>query len=199
MGESLERTISLVREAQKGDRQAMEKLFARYLPRVRQLVALRLGFRPSDFALHEDVVQEALLKTFKNLDRYEERSEATFRDWISKCVANAVRDHFRRVKADKRGGGRVRPFATFESEDLSAIIFEGNQPTPSSVCGRRELLRRIEENLLHMKEHWREVILMRLFCEMSYREIGDAMGIREEPTVRKLFSRAIDELRRRCA
>ena len=50
-----------------------------------------------------------------------------------------------------------------------------------------------------MKEHWREVILMRLFCEMSYREIGDELGIREETTVRKLFSRAIAELRRRCA
>ena len=83
MDDSLRRTISLVREAQGGKSEAMEELFARYLPRVRQIVALRLGRRPSDFANHEDIVQEALLNTFRKLDQYEERSEATFRNWVS--------------------------------------------------------------------------------------------------------------------
>ncbi len=177
----------------------MEELFARYLPRVRQIVALRLGYRPSDFANHEDIVQEALLTAFKNLDHYEERSEATFRNWVSQCVANTTRDYFRRATAEKRGGGRVRSFGSFESENLSAIVFEGKEPTPSAIVGRKELVAKIEATLLEMKEHWREVILMRLFCEMSYREIGDELGIREETTVRKLFSRAIADLRRLCA
>ncbi len=198
MDDSFRRTISLVRDAQGGKSEAMEELFARYLPRVRQIVALRLGRRPSDFSSHEDIVQEALLNTFKNLEQYEERSEATFRNWVSQCVANSIRDHFRRATAEKRGGGRVRAFGSFESESLSAIVFQGKEPTPSVVVGERELIAKIEETLLEMKEHWREVILMRLFCEMSYREIGDHLGIREEATVRKLFSRAMAELRRLC-
>ena len=196
--ESFRRTISLVRDAQSGDRRALDDLFARYLPRVRQIVALRLGFRPSAFGSHEDIVQETLLKTFQNLDRYEERSEATFRNWISQCVANAVRDHFRRATAEKRGGGNVRPFGSFEGDDLSAIIFEGDEPTPSAIYGRKEAAERVEEQMLKLKEHWREVLILRLLCEMSYPEIAEEMGIREEATVRKLYSRALVELKRRC-
>ena len=199
MDEPLQHTISLVRDAQAGDSAAMEQLFARYLPRVRQIVALRLGMRPSALSAHEDIVQEALLNTFKNLERYEERSEATFRNWISQCVANSIRDYFRRANAEKRGGGRVKPFGSFEGEDMTAIVFPGDEASPSSLYGRKELVERIETHLLEMKEHWREVVVLRLFCEMSYREIGDAMGIREEATVRKLFSRAVGELKRRCS
>lgn len=66
------------------------------------------------------------------------------------------------------------------------------------MVGRKETLQKIEKTLLEMKEHWREVILMRLFCEMSYAEVGEALGIREEATVRKLFSRAVADLKKRC-
>lgn len=198
MDGTLHQTVSLVRKAQGGDRQAMEDLFARYLPRVRQIVALRLGMAPSAFGQHEDLVQDSLLKTFQNLDKYEPRSDATFRNWIAHCVTNSIRDHFRRSQADKRGGGKVRSFGSFESEDLSVIVFEGKSPTPSAIVGQREILANIEKTLLEMKEHWREVILMRLFCEMSYDEIGEELGIREEATVRKLFSRALADLKKRC-
>jgi len=176
----------------------MESLFRRYLPRVRQIVALRLGFRPSAFSAHEDLVQESMLKTFQNLDRYEERSDATFRHWISTCVTNTIRDQFRRGGAEKRGDGKVRFFGSYESEDATAIVFQGNDPTPSAVLRGRELLGRLESGLLEMKEHWREVILLRLFCEMSYREVGDELGIAEEATVRKLFSRAMADLKAHC-
>ncbi len=198
MDDRFETTLELVRGAQSGDREATEALFARYLPRVRQIVALRLGRRPSRFAEHEDIVQEVLLKTFQNLDRYEERSEATFRHWIAQCVTNGIRSHFRKATAEKRGGGKVRVASSYESEDVSAIVFAGDDPTPSAILGRKEMIERIENALLDMKEHWREVILQRLFCEMSYAEIGAALGVREEATVRKLFSRAMAELRRCC-
>lgn len=50
MDATFHHTVSLVKKAQDGDRQAMEDLFVRYLPRVRQIVALRLGMPPSAFA-----------------------------------------------------------------------------------------------------------------------------------------------------
>jgi RNA polymerase sigma-70 factor (ECF subfamily) len=198
MDGDLETTLRLVREAQAGDDRALESLFARYLPRVRHMVALRLGYRLRDFATHEDIVQEALLRAFENLERFEERSEGSFRNWLARCVQNVVNDHFRRAGAAKRGGGKVRLASSYESEDLSAIVFAGKDPTPSAIISKEELVDKIESSLLGMKEHHREVILLRLFCDMSYAEIGEAIGVREEATVRKLYSRAIAELRKRC-
>lgn len=198
MSDDFVETVQLVRRAQDGDRAALESLFERYLPRVRQIVALRMGFQPSRFDQHEDLVQEALFNTFKNLDRYEERSHATFRHWISQCAVNSIRQHFRHAGAKKRGAGKVRLFGSFQREDTSAIVFQGADPTPSDVYGRKELLERVELALLEMKEHWREVIIQRLFCEMSYSEIGKEMGIRQEATVRRLYSRAMSALRASC-
>ena len=198
MDDQLESTLQLVRQAQAGDRGAMEALFSRYLPRVRQIVALRLGYRTADFGAHEDLVQDALLKTFENLEKYESRSDATFRNWIAQCVVNCIRDQARRSVAKKRGEGKVRPFGSYQSEDLDTIVFAQPGPSPSSICDRKEALERVEQALLEMKEHWREVIIQRLFCQMSYREVADAMGIAEESTVRKILSRALAELRRRC-
>jgi len=102
-----EETVRLVRAAQSGDQRSIEALFERYLPRVRQIVALRLGYRTRDFAVHDDLVQEALVRAFRGLDRYEERSEGTFRNWVATCVANTVRNWFRDEKAARRGGGRA--------------------------------------------------------------------------------------------
>ena len=199
MDDPFETTIHLVRDAQKGDRRALEELFRRYLPRVRQIVALRLGFRPSQFDQHEDIVQEALLDTFRNLEHFQERSESTFRNWVSQCVVNAIRMHFRREGAQKRGAGKVRLFSSFDSEDTGVIVFASDAPTPSAVYRDKELAAKVEAALLAMKEHWREVIIQRLFCEMSFAEIGAELGINQEATVRKLFSRAMAELRRACA
>ncbi|MEM7231958.1 MAG: sigma-70 family RNA polymerase sigma factor [Planctomycetota bacterium] len=191
-------TVSLVRDAQGGSSDALDQLFERYLPRVRQIVALRLGYRLRDLATHEDIVQESLLKTFQSLDGFEQRSEGSFRSWLASCVVSSANDYFRRARAEKRGGGKVRAFSSYQGEDITTILFQGNDPTPSAEVGKKEALERVEQVLIDLKEHHREVIVLRLFCEMSYEEIGKEIGIAEEPTVRKLFSRAMAELRKRC-
>lgn len=195
MDADLHETINLVEAAQKGDRQAEEDLFRRYLPRVRQIVSLRLGYRLRDFAAFEDHVQEALLKAFQNLDQFEHRTEGTFRNWISRCVANSMNDTFRRQNAQRRGGGKVRVASAYESEDMTQTLFRGNDPTPSAILRGKELLEKIEASLLELKEHHREVIILRRFCEMSYDEVARSMGFGDETTVRKVFSRAMKKLR----
>ena len=63
--ESYEATLELVGAAQKGDRSALEALFERYLPRVRQIVALRMGRRLNQVVEFDDIAQDVLLKVFQ--------------------------------------------------------------------------------------------------------------------------------------
>ena len=193
--DSPETTLSLVRAAQEGERDALERLFARYLPRVQQIVALRLGYPLRAFVSHEDLVQDALLNVFEKLDQFEARSEGSFRNWLARCVANSVNEHLRKQQAKKRGGGRRRVLTEFEGDDLATTIFAGKSPSPSALLRGRETAERIEAALLKMEERHREVILLRRFCEMSYAEIADAMGFTDEANVRKSFSRALERLR----
>lgn len=186
-------TEHLVRSAQEGDARAVEDLFKRYLPRVRQIVALRLGYRQTDFSTLEDLVQEALLRVFENLDKYVPSSEASFRNWIATCVANTIRNCQRDARAAKRGGGRVLAFGELAPENIASSIFSGKGPTASALFAGKEALERLEAALLNLEERERELIILRRLCEMSYSEIADVLGL-TEVAARQAFHRAASRL-----
>ncbi|MBN1443082.1 MAG: sigma-70 family RNA polymerase sigma factor [Planctomycetes bacterium] len=198
MGETpIQTTIRLLREARGGRERAIDDLFARYLPKVRRIVSLRLGYPIRDFALYEDLVQDSLLRAFEKLESFEELSDGTFQNWIATCVASSVNLHFRKAGAEKRGGGNVKALGELGSEGLSASIFRGREPGPSSVASAREIEDALEEALLSLKSHHREIIILRHLCGMSSREIAAAMGFSSAATVRKVLSRAMSELKNR--
>lgn len=191
----LETTLELLEAARVGDEDALNALFERYLPRTRRIVACRMGWRLKQVEEYDDLVQEAFLRIFQGLDQFEARSEGSFRQWVACCVERAIRDAARRSKRAKRGGDRVRRLADLGNESLSESIFAGDSPTPSLVVGARELEERIEECLLKLPERYRELIVLRSFCEMSYAEIAEALGFDREGTARQAYSRAVAKLR----
>ena len=188
-------TIRLVAAAQKGDAQALEDLFARYLPRARQIAALRMGYRVRQLHDVEDIVQDALVRVLSGIERFEHQSEGSFRNWLGQCIENAVVDSARKGAAKKRGAGNVRRFGDFGASAPLSALFAGKGPTPSQVVQGAEMETRIEEALLQLPKHYRDVLVQRQLCEMSYAEIADSMGFTEEATARKACSRAIHKLR----
>lgn len=188
-------TTCLVLAAQGGDRDALEGLFRRYLPRVRQIVALRLGYSLRDFADSEDLVQEALLNVFKKLDRFRARPEGRFRYWLTRCVANSVTTHFRRSGSKKRAG--LLPSFPYASDGILEEIACGADFDPHGLLEGAELADRIERALLGMKASQREVIILDRLCGLTSREIRNAMGFASETNVRKLLSRSLRRLRER--
>lgn len=188
-------TTCLVLAAQDGDRTALEGLFRRYLPKVRQIVALRLGHSLRDFADYEDLVQDALLNVFTKIDRFQPRSEGRFRYWLSCCVTNSVRTHFRRSRAKKRA--TFLPFFPYASDGILESIPGRASSSPLELLEGDELAGRIERALLGMKELQREVIVLDRVCGMTPREIKRALGFRTEEGVRKCLSRALRRLRER--
>lgn len=193
--QELERTVELVRSAQGGDAEALERLMTRYLPRVRQIVALRAGRRLKDFGDLEDIAQETVLRVFQGLRRIQQDSEGAFRNWVARCVECEIVDHIRKADAKKRGGVNVRRFGDFDGCDLHSSVLKGHDPTPSQVASAKELGERIEAALLAMPKHSREVIILRSLCDMSYAEIADEMGFQREVNARMAFSRAIQKLK----
>ncbi len=190
-----ESTIRLVHAAQSGQRAALDLLFERYLPRVRQVVALRLGRSVRILGDVDDVVQDALMKAFRGLQGFEERSEGTFCNWLSRCAEAAVVDAVRHERARKRGGAKVPRISELDPGDLSSSIFAGSEPTPSNVARGKELNEKIERALLSMEPHQRELIILRKLEGMSYAEIGTALGIKKEVTVRVACTRALRKLK----
>jgi len=191
---SLEETLRLVEAAKAGDARALDDLFARYLPRTRRIVACRMGWKLSQVEDHEDLVQETLLRVFQGLERFEARSEGSFRHWVAQLVECAIRDAARRSKRAKRGGGRVKRWGDLGEETLSASIFAAKTPSPSAIASAGETEERLEECLRKLPERYRELIVMRSFCGMSYEEIAERLGVDRVATIRNACSRAVEKL-----
>lgn len=188
-------TIRLVKSARDGDREALEKLFLRYLPRVRRIVALRMGRRLRAFWELDDLVQEALMKVFRGLDTFREDRNPNFQNWVATCVKNDIVDHVKHLDTKKRGGGLPFPGAP-TAPPLSAIIHP-NAKSPSWHLRNRELEERVETAILELPEDYREVIILRFLCECDYAVIARLMNFEREASARMAVSRAIQKLRER--
>lgn len=187
-----ELTTQLVVRAQAGSAEAREDLFARYLPRVRRIVGLRLGRAPGALTDLEDVVHDALHDAFKSFRDFELRSEGRFRHWLARIVENRVSMALRHQKAQKRDPARQRPLDTDASRGPGSPAAPIS--SPSRIAGRREAETILEQRLLTMKERHREIIIRRLYCEMSYAEIAEDLGLASAASARDLYSKALRRL-----
>ena len=88
----------LIRAGQRGDHEAMETLFRRYQRPLFQ-TALRVLGNAEDA---EDALQDGLLSAFRNLKRFEGRSQ--FSTWLTRIVINAALMRRRSAKARRRSG-----------------------------------------------------------------------------------------------
>jgi RNA polymerase sigma-70 factor (ECF subfamily) len=191
----LDNTIRLVRSAQGGDEGAMNRLFTRYLPLVQQIVALRMGWRLSQMVDVEDIVQNALIRVFTSLERFEVRSEGSFRNWLARCVERELIDTHRAETREKRGGGAVHRFGDCNASVLHSSIFRDDGDSPSAYARVEELADRLENALLAMPEHERELIVLRALCDMPYPEIASQLGLTNQAAVRVACSRALRKLK----
>lgn len=195
MEKILTTTVQWIQAAQKGDRQALEDLLSRYLPVVRRIVSLRMGKKLQEFADQDDLVQEVLIDVLQGIDRFSFRTEGSFQHWISNCVECAIKDHARKAGARKRGLGKVRRFGDYGTSVLRTSIFADRSPTPSQVVRGKELEERVEKALLEMPRHYREVIILRNLCGLSYEETARELRFAQESTARKAHSRALAKLK----
>ncbi len=81
-----------IRGSQQGDRIAQERLYRAYARAMFNLCLRLLG----DRAAAEDALQEAFLKAFLNIHRYEEK--ATFGAWLKRIVVNHCLSELRKKK-----------------------------------------------------------------------------------------------------
>lgn len=189
-------TALQVRAAQAGDREAMEELFSRYLPRVARIVGARMGCDWRELALADDLVQETFLDAYTALQAGKILDEAGFCAWLSRCIQTNLQDQLRRGRAEKRGRGKVARFADLAESWLSESMLVDGGATPSQHAGAGETEERLERALLDLHPRYREVICLRAYCGMTYAEIAERMGLSGDNAANVLFLRARKGLQR---
>ena len=154
-----------------GDRDAFAVLVGRYEGRAYRL-ALRVL---RDAELARDAVQDAFLKAYSALPRFQGRS--SFYTWLYRLVMNQCLDLKRREKSDRHvewedGGVAESALNTPPPPEVSGVRF-----APAASLMRQELRERIAEAIERLPEGPRETLILREVDGLSYAEIAKAQGI----------------------
>lgn len=167
---------ALVEAAQNGDDRAFGTLVERYQRRV---YALAFGIlRHRDDAW--DVAQEAFVKAYKNLGRFEGNS--AFYTWLYRITYNLSMDTLRsraRREASDVDGRRAQAAAASAEEDGGAH--------PGEAAARRELAEVLEAAMLRLTEKHRAIIVLREIEGLSYEEMADVLKISKGTVMSRLF------------
>ena len=165
--------LEAVARAAKGDHEAFRVLVERYQGRAYGL-ALRV-LRDEEQA--RDVVQEAFLKAYRSLDRFEARS--SFYTWFYRVVMNLCIDAKRRQPPGRmvewdEGHALEAPVGT----GLDAVDPARQQASgPAGDLERAELRQAIRRAIEVLPDDARQTLLLREVDGLSYSEIAKSLGI----------------------
>jgi RNA polymerase sigma-70 factor, ECF subfamily len=163
---------TLVREAAGGDRDAMERLLMR-AQEVAYRFSLLVCGHPQDA---EDVMQDALLKTYRYVSRIKEPE--AFRTWLYTTVQNACRmkrrrhvgepSHLTSIEGTTGGDGEARP-----------VEVEGHARPADQLLIDAWLNGRLRHALKALPPSYRMIVVLREMEELSTREVAKVAGISE--------------------
>jgi RNA polymerase sigma-70 factor (ECF subfamily) len=168
----------LVAAARGGDVGSYEELVRGY-----QSLAFRVAFlviRSADAA--EDAVQEAFVKAYRALDRFDERRP--FRPWLLRIVANEARN------ARKATWRRANLAARYGQ----ALTLRNPEESPHDSVSKGEQRAMLLAALERLEERDRLVISLRYFAELSELEMAEVLRCRPG-TVKSRLSRSMERLR----
>jgi RNA polymerase sigma-70 factor (ECF subfamily) len=168
----------LIRAGQRGDAAAIETLFRRYHRQLFQ-TALRVLGNAEDA---EDALQDGLLSAYRNLKRFEGRSQ--FSTWLTRIVINAA--------LMKRRSAKARPAISLdepqhEDELPASERFADDGPNPEQVYAGTEIREMINENLDELSPLLRSAFLLREVEGYSTGEAAKKLGVTENTLKARLW------------
>jgi len=181
--------MALVHAAKMGDMAAFEQLLRQNQAMVFRVAQHITGSREDA----EDVVQEAFLKAFQNLERFEERSR--FSTWVTRITVNTALMRLRR-----RRGHETVPLHEDDADDPTALSQEVAdwRPDPEQMYDRRELHAILARALAGLPQHYSTVFLLRDVEGFSTAETAEALGL-SITAVKARLLRARLQLRQRLS
>src|SRR3954462_3316555 len=187
----------LVASVRAGDDRAFERLYERY---HRRIAAYIYGM-VNDYARAPDIAQDTVMSALRRM-RETDRAIA-FKPWIYEIAKNACIDQFRRSRrAEEVSMDAGEGLGQADHGRLAAA-----EPTPDDAVDAKQQLDHLCGAFGGLSDSHHEILVLREFEGLSYREIGDRMGLSRpgvESTLfraRKRLTEEYDELvsGQRCA
>ncbi len=157
----------LIEKIKKGDMEAYEVLVKKYMKRAYN-VALYYTKNPTDAW---DISQQGFVNAWKGIKRFDTNSP--FFPWLYAIIKNEALTRYKREKKEEEKTERGLP--------LRIIV------SPEEHLEKKEKVENLQKALSKLDKEKKEIIYLRHYAEMSYKEISEALGLPEGTIMSRLY------------
>jgi RNA polymerase sigma-70 factor (ECF subfamily) len=150
----------LIHQFRDGDLHALEALILRHKDKLYTSIL----FMVKDKYLAEDIFQDVLIKIIDTIRGGRYTEEGKFLPWAMRIAHNLCVDHFRKVK-------RTPAIKTSDDRDIFEVI-NFTEEGPDTKMMKRQSYDRVRQMLDLLPEDQREVIILRHYADLSFKEIA---------------------------
>ncbi|HSR70415.1 MAG TPA: sigma-70 family RNA polymerase sigma factor [Acidobacteriota bacterium] len=157
-------TVELLRKARSGDEEALDAIFRRYIPILKQWAHGRLPGSARGLLDTDDLVQDTMMHTVHHVPRFLPHHDKAFKIYLRRSLSNRVRDAIRRAQR--------------KPQEVDPPRQESPHPGPNPLeeyLGE-ECRDRYRSALTTLRPKDRDLIVARIEKRWSYRQIAQSLG-----------------------
>ena len=166
---------TLIAEFISGNRNSFSILLDRYQIRVNGFIYSKVH----DPDLADDIFQDTFIKVVKNLRLGKYKDEGRFLSWVIRIAHNLIMDHYRKYKRLPKHESKIENF------DIMHRLAEQNSSIEESMI-ETQIHADLSLLIKELPDSQKEVLRMRLFQDMSFKEIGDQTGVSINTTLGRM-------------
>ena len=155
----------LVKQYIGGEEKALETLINRHNQKIISFIYSKV----LDRDVAEDIFQDTFIKVIKTLKRGSYSEEGKFLPWVMRIAHNLIIDHFRKNK-------RMPKFEGSEDFNIFSVIKDDKLNVEKQMIKDQ-----IDSDLTYLidelPDDQREVLIMRIYKDMSFKEISENTGV----------------------
>lgn len=148
-----------------GDEKSLEILINNHKSKIYNFIYSKV----MDRDIAEDIFQETFIKVIKTLKNGVYNEEGKFLSWVMRISHNLIIDHFRK-------SNRMPKFEASDDYDVFQFITD-NSPNVESNLIKDQVVNDLQNLITELPEDQKEVLNMRLYKDMSFKEIAEITGV----------------------
>ena len=148
-----------------GNERSLEILIGRHKQRIYSFIYSKV----LDRDISEDVFQDTFIKVINTLKKGNYNEEGKFLPWVMRIAHNLVIDHFRKAN-------RMPSFKNTDEFDIFSVLSDSSLNAEKAII--KEQIHTDVRNLVEeLPEDQKEVLMMRIYRDMSFKEISEQTGV----------------------
>lgn len=148
-----------------GSEYALEQLINRHQLQIFNFINSKINDRDTS----EDLFQDTFIRVIRTLKSGAYNEEGKFLPWVMRIAHNLVIDHFRK-------SNRIPTMGNKEDFDIFQFISD-KSPNAESTLVQEQVLKDLQKLIQELPEDQKEVLIMRLYRDMSFKEIAENTNV----------------------